>query len=386
MRIILFTGKGGTGKTTTAAATALEAASRGIKTLVVSTDPAHSLSDALEMELGPEPVEISENLFGQEFDVYYSMKKYWGNMRQLMKTIITWQGVRDVVAEEMSVLPGMEQASAFLWLEQHYTEGVYDLIVIDSAPTGETLSLLTLPESTKSWMNKAFPLMKTAIKSFMSILRKITKVPVNEGYEEFEYMFQKLDNIHQAFTNPEITSIRIVTNPEKMVIKEAKRYYTHLQMYGYNVDGIIVNRILPEVSGNGLFQKYREDQKKYLADIEESFSPVPIIRVNHLGHEAFGQDQMGAIGKEMYGEKDPAGIFFKENPMQIEDLGDKYEVKLKVPFLDENKFTLNKFGDEIVIQVDGRRKKLYLPRFANFMELSGYRREDSWLVVELRKG
>ncbi len=385
MRIILFTGKGGTGKTTTAAATALEAASRGYKTLVISTDPAHSLSDALDIELGPEPVNITENLDGQEFDIYYSMKKYWGNMRQLMKTIITWQGVRDVVAEEMSVLPGMEQASAFLWLEQHYTENKYDLLVIDSAPTGETLSLLTLPESTKSWMNRAFPLMKTAIKSFMAILRRITKVPVDQGYEEFEQMFRKLDRIHQAFTDPSITSIRIVTNPEKMVISEAKRSYTHLQMYGYNVDAVVVNRILPEVSGNGLFKQYREDQKRYLEEIEESFNPLPIFRVNHLGHEAFGIDLMRQIGKEMYRDEDPARIYFQEKPMEIQDLEDRYEVRLKVPFLDSGKFTLNKFGDEIVLEVNSRRKRLYLPRFANFLELSGYRREDSWLVVELKK-
>ncbi|MEM7659968.1 MAG: ArsA family ATPase, partial [Bacteroidota bacterium] len=184
MRIILFTGKGGVGKTTAAAATALQAAKQGYKTLVISTDPAHSLSDALDVELSPEPVLVEENLYGQEFDVYYSMKKYWGHMRELMRTIFRWQGVDNIVAEELSVLPGMEEASAFLWIEKFYSEGEYDLLVIDSAPTGETLTLLSLPQVTQSWLTKAFPGQKFAIRTLGSVLRKTMDIPLDKGYEE----------------------------------------------------------------------------------------------------------------------------------------------------------------------------------------------------------
>ncbi|MEL6649961.1 MAG: ArsA family ATPase, partial [Bacteroidota bacterium] len=290
MRILLFTGKGGVGKTTTAAATALQAAQQGYKTLVISTDPAHSLSDALNVELSPEPVEIAPNLYGQEFDVYYSMKKYWGNMRELMRTIFRWQGVDNVVAEELSVLPGMEEASAFLWIEKFYSEDEYDLLVIDSAPTGETLTLLSLPQVTQSWLTKAFPGQKFAIRTFGSVLRRTMDIPLDKGYEELELLFEKLEKVQKIFHDPDLTSIRLVANPERMVIQEAKRAYTYLQLYGYNVDAIVVNRILPETGGGKLFKKYIASQKKYLQEIEESFQPLPIFKVAHQGEEVFGLD------------------------------------------------------------------------------------------------
>ena len=184
MRILLFTGKGGVGKTTIAAATALKAAKEGYKTLVISTDPAHSLSDAFDCELSAEPLEIAQNLHGQELDVYYSMRKYWSNMRELMKTVLRWQGVENVLAEELSAIPGMEEASAFLWIEKYYREGKYEVLVIDSAPTGETLTLLTLPQITRWWMKRALPGQRFAIKSVGSIVRTTTGIPLDKGYEE----------------------------------------------------------------------------------------------------------------------------------------------------------------------------------------------------------
>jgi len=223
MRIILFTGKGGVGKTTTAAATALQCAKQGYKTLVVSTDPAHSLSDALDIELKPEPTPIQENLWGQEFDVYYSMKKHWGSMRQLMLTIFKWKGMKNIVAEELSVLPGMEEASAFLWIEQYYREKAYDVLIIDSAPTGETLTLLSLPQVMQSWLVKAFPGQKFAIKTVGKILRRTKGIPLDKGYEELQRLFAKLETVQQVMVNPDVCSIRIVANPERMVIQEAKR-------------------------------------------------------------------------------------------------------------------------------------------------------------------
>ena len=192
MRIILFTGKGGVGKTTIAAATALRCARMGHKTLVISTDPAHSLADALDQSLGPEPVEIEPNLFGQELDVYYSMKKHWGNMRELMLSVFRWQGVKDVVAEEMSALPGMEEASAFLWIEQYYREETFDVIIIDSAPTGETLTLLTLPQVTKWWVTKAMPFQKLAIKGLGMAVRKTTGCSARQGLRRTGRAFQQV--------------------------------------------------------------------------------------------------------------------------------------------------------------------------------------------------
>ena len=386
MRIILFTGKGGVGKTTSAAATALRCAQEGYKTLVVSTDPAHSLSDALNVELKPEPVQIAENLWGQEFDVYYSMKKHWDNMRNLMLTIFRWRGVKNIVAEELSVLPGMEEASAFLWIEQYYREKTWDVLIIDSAPTGETLTLLSLPQVMQSWINKALP--KLAIKTVGSIIRKTSGVPIDKGFEELDKLFTKLENVQKIMLDPSVCSIRIVANPERMVIQEAKRAYTYLQLYGYNVDAIIVNRILPEEMGGAgsVFEKYIKSQAEYLQEIDESFSPLPIFKVQHVGQEVFGLELLDKIGRSIYGELDPKKIFHRESPFAVIEEKHHYVISMHLPFIGSSDFKLNKYGDELVINLGGRRKSVFLPRFANYLELDGHEFKDNWLKVRLKKG
>ena len=386
MRIILFTGKGGVGKTTSAAATALRCAQEGYKTLVVSTDPAHSLSDALNVELKPEPVQIAENLWGQEFDVYYSMKKHWDNMRNLMLTIFRWRGVKNIVAEELSVLPGMEEASAFLWIEQYYREKTWDVLIIDSAPTGETLTLLSLPQVMQSWINKALP--KLAIKTVGSIIRKTSGVPIDKGFEELDKLFTKLENVQKIMLDPSVCSIRIVANPERMVIQEAKRAYTYLQLYGYNVDAIIVNRILPEELGGAgsVFEKYIKSQAEYLQEIDESFSPLPIFKVQHVGQEVFGLELLDKIGRSIYGELDPKKIFHRESPFAVIEEKHHYVISMHLPFIGSSDFKLNKYGDELVINLGGRRKSVFLPRFANYLELDGHEFKDNWLKVRLKKG
>ncbi|MFN8355263.1 MAG: ArsA family ATPase [Spirosomataceae bacterium] len=385
MRIILFTGKGGVGKTTSAAATALKAAQAGIKTLIISTDPAHSLSDALDIKLTPEPVEIQPNLFAQEFDVYYSMEKYWNSMRNLMQTIFRWKGVKNVVAEELSVLPGMEEASAFLWLEKYYTEGAYELIVIDSAPTGETLTLLSLPQVAKSWMTKAFSGKNLAVKAVTSGVRVFTGVPLDKGLMELEDMFDKLERIQKVFLDPTVCSIRIVTNPERMVIKEAQRAYTYLQLYGYNVDAVIINRILPESAETGVFKNYLTSQKQYIQDIEESFAPIPVLKVVHQGQEVFGKSLLDQIGTSLYEGKNPADVLHLDKPYDIIENPEGYFFKIRLPFVTEKEIELKKFGDELVIDLGNRRKSLFLPRFAHFLRLKEYRFQAPWLVVSLVK-
>lgn len=384
MRIILFTGKGGVGKTTTAAASAILSAKKGYKTLIISTDPAHSLSDALNKELSPEPMLISENLWCMEFDVYYSMKKYWGNMREMMKAIFKFQGVTNVVAEELSVLPGMEEGAAFLWLEKFYREKTYDVIIIDSAPTGETLTLLSLPQVAKSWMTKAFPGQRFAVRTFGKVVRKTTGIPVDKGYDEMESLFDKLETIQKVFLDPKICSIRIVANPERMVIQEAKRAYSYLQLYGYNVDAVIVNRIIPEID-NPFFEKYIKSQHSYMEDIMESFQPIPVFKVMHQGQEVFGTELLEEIADIIYKDKDPTEIFHLEQPLDVETIENGYRVKLKIPFIEEHDFELKKFGDELIIDLNNRRKSLFLPKFANYMVLKDYSFDTPWLTIDLIK-
>jgi len=349
VRIILFTGKGGVGK------------------------------------LKPEPEEIAPNLFAQEFDVYYSMEKYWNNMRHLMQTIFKWRGVKNVVAEELSVLPGMEEASAFLWLEKYYREAIYDLIVIDSAPTGETLTLLTLPQVAKSWMTKAFSTKNLAVKAVTKGVRFATGVPLDKGLAEMDELFNKLESIQQVFLNPKVTSIRIVTNPEKMVIQEAKRAYTYLQLYGYNVDAVVVNRILPENEVGAVFKYYITSQKKYLNEIEESFMPIPVLKVKHMGKEVFGMDLLKNIGDSVYNNTDAAAVLYLDKPYELIENEEGWFFKTKLPFIKEQEIKLKKFGDELVIDLANRRRSVMLPRFASFLKLKEYRFKSPWLIVSLVK-
>lgn len=385
MRIILFTGKGGVGKTTIAAATAIKTAAKGIKTLVISTDPAHSLSDALGYHLGPEPLEIQDNLYGQELDVYYSMQKYWQNIRQLMLTVFRWQGVDKVLAEEMSALPGMEEASAFLWIEKYYTEKSFDLIIIDSAPTGETLTLLTLPQVTKWWVTKALPFQRFAIRNIGKVARVATGIPIDKGYDELENIFNKLESIQKIFADHDISSIRLVTNPEKMVINESKRAYTYLNLYGYNVDAVIINRVIELEAGDSIFSKYIESQKSYLEDIEESFAGLPILKVKHQGEEVFGIDKLMKFANSLYLDIQPELVLHQESPYQLREINNGYILKIKLPFLHNKKFSINKYGDEIVLQIGNRRKNIFLPRFVNFYNLSNHEYKDPWLTINLKK-
>ncbi|NJN25789.1 MAG: ArsA family ATPase [Cyclobacteriaceae bacterium] len=385
MRIILFTGKGGVGKTTVAAATAIRAAKSGIKTLVISTDPAHSLADALDTPLGPEPVEVQKLLYAQELDVYYSMQKYWQNIRELMLTVFRWQGVDKVLAEEMSALPGMEEASAFLWIEKYFSEKLFQLIIIDSAPTGETLTLLTLPQVTKWWVTKALPLQRFAIKNIGKVARFTTGIPIDKGYEELEGIFDKLESIQKIFADHDICSIRLVTNPEKMVISESKRAYTYLNLYGYNVDAIIINRIIDQHDTSALFKKYLKSQESYISDIEESFAGLPIFKAPHLGEEIFGVKKMLDFANKLYAESQPELVLHRESPYLLHEIDDGYKLKIKLPFLKNKTYKINKYGDEIVLQVDNRRKNLFLPRFVNYYQLAAHNYQEPWLEIVLRK-
>jgi arsenite-transporting ATPase len=237
----------------------------------------------------------------------------------------------------------------------------------------------------QSWLTKAIP--KMAIKTIGSLVRKTSGVPIDKGFEEMEKLFEKLEHVQKIMLDPKVCSIRIVANPEKMVIQEAKRAYTYLQLYGYHVDAIIVNRILPEGMGleNSVFEKYIHSQKEYLQEIEESFSPLPIFKVKHLGQEVFGLDLLDSIGKEIYQDKDPSQFFYLGNPYNVKEEKNHYIISIHLPFIGNSEFKLDKFGDELVIHLAGKRKTIFLPRFANYLELDGFDYSNSSLHIRLKK-
>ena len=380
-RILLFTGKGGVGKTTCAAATALACATRGQRTLVLSTDPAHSLADAVDQPLGPEPREIAPRLDAMEVDMYYSMRKYWGNMRELVRAVLRFQGADAIAAEELAALPGMGEGSALLWLDQFYRSGDYDVIVLDAAPTGETLTLLTLPQVTQWWLQKAFPLQKAAIKTVGYAVRKTTGVPLDRGYEELDALFSKLSDVQEVLQNPEITSARLVMNPERMVIQEAKRAYTYLQLYGYAVDAAIVNRVIPaEETGGGVMAAYVEAQAGYLDEIETSFAPLPVLRVPHLGREVFGLELLAQIGEGLYTDRDPSAVYHTEPSYKVEAEGDAYTVSIRVPYADAEDVEAEQFGDQLVVQIANQRRNVTLPAFLAYYQLANTSLADGWLT------
>ncbi|MDT0631294.1 ArsA family ATPase [Rubrivirga sp. S365] len=378
-RVLLFTGKGGVGKTTCAAATALACAKQGKRTLVLSTDPAHSLADAVDRPLGPEPQEIAPRLDAMEVDMYYSMRKYWGNMRELVRAVLRFQGADAIAAEELAALPGMGEGSALLWLDQFYRSGDYDVIVLDAAPTGETLTLLTLPQVTQWWLQKAFPLQKTAIKTVGFAVRKTTGIPLDRGYEELDALFGKLGEVQEVLQDPQVTSARLVMNPERMVIQEAKRAYTYLQLYGYGVDAAIVNRVVPEDEAGGVMAKYVEAQAGYLREIEETFAPLPVLRVPHLGQEVFGLDLLEQIGAGLYADRDPAAVYHAEPSYTVENEGDAYTVSIKVPYADDADVEAEQFGDDLVVQVRNQRRNVTLPAFLAYYRLASAGVDGGWL-------
>lgn len=386
-RIILYTGKGGVGKTTTAAATALQAAKRGYKALVVSTDPAHSLRDSFDQEIGPEPKKIMKNLYAQEIDVFYSVDKYWGKLTGYIQSLFNWMKVDDILAEEFSIFPGMEEVSCFLWVYSHYSENDYDVIIVDSAPTGETLRLLSLPDVARWWIVKVFPIERKLLKVVRPAVKVVSDMPLpeEETYVAIEDLFDKLNAIHKIFSNSDITSIRLVTNLEKMVIKETQRAYTYLSLYGYNVDSVIVNRTMPTDIDHPFFRQWRESQAEYRKEVEQLFSSVPIFEAPLHQREVMGTDALLEFGESLFGSKDPVSIFSNIKPYEIVKEKGVYNLVLKLPFVGKEEVKLHQVADELTIQIENQRRNIFLPGFLAKLNVEKANLEGGVLRITFEK-
>ncbi len=387
MRILIFTGKGGVGKTSVAAATAVKAASQGYKTLVMSTDPAHSLADSFDRDefLGPEPKQIAPNLYALEVDIYDDLRQNWENVRVHFASLLSSQGVTGLLADEIAVLPGMDELFSLVRIKRYYKSQAYDLLIVDCAPTGETLRLLSLPE-TLSWGIKIFRnAEKFLVKPVLRPLAKVTPlgkmVAPEDVYVSIDSMFSELDGLSSILSDTKVTSVRLVMNPEKMVIKESQRALTYLGMYGMLVDNVIVNRILPVDKDSGYLNRWKTIQQKHLHEIADSFSPLPIRHVPMYQQEVVGLESLKQMADDIYGDEDATSFMFRERPYEIRKVGNGYEVRMRLPFADEDTLDLWHKGDELIVQVGKQRRIATLPTAVAGMEAGQADFDGQWLVI-----
>ena len=394
MRNIIFTGKGGVGKTSVAAATALKAADMGYKTLIMSTDPAHSLGDSLDVELGPSPIKITENLWGQEVSVYGDLNLNWDVVREHFAHLMASRGIEGVYAEEMGVLPGMEELFSLSYIKRYNEEQKdYDLLVVDCAPTGETLRLLSLPE-TFGWFIKFIRnvekyMVKPMIRPLSKRVKKLDDfVAPEEVYEKVDNLFSSTEGIIELLADGTKTTMRLVMNPEKMVIKESMRALTYLNLYGITVDRITINRVMPDQSPDPYFQKWRAIQQKYIEQIRDAFAPIPIAEVPLFDDEVVGLTMLRRVGEKVYGDLNPLDIFFKEDPINISKVSDgHYKVRVKLPFMETMGLEpkILKLGDDLTIRIGDYQKIVALPIFLAGLESTGASFDSGWLNIDFSK-
>jgi arsenite-transporting ATPase len=363
VRIVLVTGKGGVGKTTVAAATALAAADRGYRTLVSSTDPAHSLADVLEISLGDDPTTVATNLDGQQIDTQAQLDRHWGSIRDQIMSVFDWGGVTGIEAEEFLVFPGMDELFALLEVNRHARSGKYDLVVVDCAPTAETLRLLSLPEVLSWYFERVMPAERRLMRAARPFLTRLTDLPVPEDtvFQAAQSVFEGVEAVKQLLADPSVTSARLVVNPEKMVIDEARRTFTYLGLFGYGVDGVVVNRVLPDLVSDPYFDRWRAIQKGHLDTIDSAFADIPRLRLRLFDDEMVGLDSLRRMAEELYGELDPVGSFKAHSPFAVKEKKGEVLMEMKVPFVAKGDLDVFRVGQELYIQIGSYRRSFVLP-------------------------
>jgi arsenite-transporting ATPase len=387
VRVILFTGKGGVGKTSVAAATAVHCAQAGYRTVVMSTDPAHSLGDSFDIELGTSLTRISDNLWAHEVSALHEMQRHWTKLHEYAVEVFSTQGLDEVVAEEVANPPGMDEIASLMWIKHYAQRAEHDVLIVDCAPTGETLQLLTFPDAAKWWLDKIYPWERRAMRIARPVLQPLMDIPLpkDEIFASLKDLLMDLDGMRKVLTDPAITTVRIVLNLEKMVVKEAKRAFSYLSLFGYVTDAVIVNRLLPGELRDELFQKWQRIHQRYQIEVERSFEGIPIFNVPLFDSEVVGEEMLKRMATATYGDRDPADRFVTASPQRIEKKGTDYVLSLKVPFVDRSDVDLSRHNGELYVTVGNYRREITLPRVLAQRETAGAAIQDGELRVRFAK-
>lgn len=373
MRIILFTGKGGVGKTTVAAATASRIAATGAKTLVMSTDPAHSLADAFAAELCSEPLEVSPNLWAEQIDVQQRLEENWKEIRDHAAALLNWAGLAEIEAEELSVIPGLDEVFSLADVKRHHDHDPYDALIVDCAPTGETLRLLSLPDIIRWYMERVFPVERRIMGTLRPVAKRLTSFPFpDEGvYGAVERFYQRLDGVRELLRDRNVTSIRLVVNAERMVIAEAMRTFTYLSLFGYRVDAIVANRLLPDAVEDPYFERWKQIQTEHMKTIEEAFLPTPILRARLHDRELAGPVALTAFAHELYGDLDADEVLYEADPVTLVKDEGRYVLSMHLPFAEKDDLELSAARDELFVKVGPYRRTLSLPAVLSGRAVAG---------------
>ena len=388
MRVLLFTGKGGVGKTTTAAATALHLADAGLRVVVTSADPAHSLADSFDIELGAEPVEVAPRCAAQQIDARQRFEESWAEIRDWLLEVFDWAGVEAVEAEELAVLPGLDELFALTELESLCGSGRHDVVVVDCAPTAETIRLLSLPDVLSWYMDKLFPVSRRMNRMVGPVLGRLTNLPVADDsvFTAGHRFYERLDAVHRILADPTVTSARLVVNPERMVVAEARRTYTQLSLFGYQVDAVVVNRVLPDAVEDPWFDTWRSTQVEHLAAIADGFAPLPVFRADLATAEVVGPDALRALAAGLWGGQDPAAHLVQGRPLRVERDGDRFVLTLELPFAERDDLDVARTGDELIITLGPHRRALVLPESLRRRDVVSATLGDGALSVVFAEG
>lgn len=383
MRIILYTGKGGVGKTSIAAATAIKLANEGQKVIIMSTDQAHSLSDSLDVKLSYEPTHVIENLDALEIDVVTESEKAWGKMQDYMKQLITSRAEGGIEVEELLVFPGLEELFSLFKILDIYEGNEYDVLIVDCAPTGETLSLLKFPEMFGNMIEKMLPVKRKAIKFAGPAIQKITKIPMPKDslFDEFEKLFVRLEELQALMLNKEVVSLRIVTTPEKIVIKETKRNFTWLHLYDYNVDAVIINKVYPREALEGYFNRWVKLQEDGLKELEDSFRDIPVFKMMLQKHELKTVPVLEEIG-DLYDNLNPMDVLATQKIFSVSQEGDTHKMEVYLPFIDKSEMDLGQSDGEIHISIKNEKRCLLIPTQLQGKEISAAKLSEGVLAIE----